>query len=313
MCRVLTQFFCWECGHITSFVEQAQRISRVPVRRISRRDHQVVDCTCHEVKVLRMSTERSMPCEHCFDLSLRDRATGPLPNDLAEDEMHDLIRARRLWGIKERTLKEALRQLPKRALCLQYHEYWPENEFPILRVVPSNEIPEDRDKCGICWGSLAKFGEHSEGGCDGEIPIMLPCGHIFGKLCLLKGISAEQLSKCPFCTVEFDMTNIRILAANIRDNIFNEDAPNWIPWCVRVMVKHLIAPLFFAVIHSMDVGPGIMRDWRSSLSTAWRVFMALTLICSWPYTIFLCLRFSQYYIGQVAALALLASYIRFIN
>jgi len=288
MCRVLTQFFCWECGHITSFVEQAQRITRVPIRRISRRDQQVVDCTCHEVKVLRMSTERSMPCEHCFNLSLRNRATGPILDHLAEEEMHDLVRARRLWGIKKRTLKESLRQLSKRALCLQYHANWPDDEFPILRVVPVEDIPEDRDKCGICCGSLTKCGEHSGGGCEGEITIMLPCGDIFGKLCLLKGISMGHSSKCPCCTAEFDMTNITILAANIRDSIFNEDALHWTPWCVWVIIKQLIAPWVIAAIYCMDVGPGIMRDWRSSLSTTERVLPALAFICSWPLLVALC-------------------------
>jgi hypothetical protein len=129
---------------------------------------------------------------------------------------------------------------------------------------------------------------------------MLPCGDIFGKLCLLKGISMGHSSKCPFCTSEFDMTNIAILAANIRDSIFNEDALHWIPWCVWVIIKQLITPWVIAAIYCMDVGPGIMRDWRSSLSTTERVLPALAFICSWPLLVALCVWLLQYYMGYVA-------------
>jgi hypothetical protein len=241
-----------------------------------------------------------MPCEHCFDLSLQNRETGPPNDDLAEEAMHDLIRARRLWGIKKRTLKESLRQLSKRVFCPQYHKYWPDDEFPILRVVPLEDIPEDRDKCGICCGCLTECGEHSEGGCEGEIAIMLPCGDIFGKLCLLKGVSMGHPSKCPFCTAEFDMTNIPLLIVNIRDSIFNEDALNWTPWCLWVTIKKLIAPWFMAVIYSMNVGPGIMRDWRSSLSTKGRILRALASICSGPLLVALCFCLSHYSMRYIA-------------
>lgn len=62
-----------------------------------------------------------------------------------------------------------------------------------LPVISISELPEEHNTCHICK-------EAFENRNDSELPVRLPCGHIFGKICISKWISNRT---CPLCRAIF--------------------------------------------------------------------------------------------------------------
>ena len=61
-----------------------------------------------------------------------------------------------------------------------------------LPVVKINDLPEGIHGCSLCTEAF----EDTE---DSEVPVRLPCRHIFGKLCILQWVSSNT---CPACLAD---------------------------------------------------------------------------------------------------------------
>lgn len=122
---------------------------------------------------------------------------------------------------------------------------------PIMRVVPPGTIPEDSARCGVCWGSMIVTGDEA---CEGGLPRMLPCGHIYGKQCIWKVF--EQYDSCPLCTKRYRVRRQRnrgfVVAAidSLREN--RELQRKW--EVARLIMIVIGMPVFFAATLTMDDG-----------------------------------------------------------
>jgi len=75
----------------------------------------------------------------------------------------------------------------------------PEDPVDNFPIIPRNNIPESKNICAICQGSLVLHGEVA---CQGGQAVKLPCGHIFGRECIrmITTMPAEAArTKCPVC------------------------------------------------------------------------------------------------------------------
>lgn len=59
-------------------------------------------------------------------------------------------------------------------------------------------IPEDKNKCGICFRNYNQIEDDSD---ENEVacqPMRISCGHVFGSKCL-ENMSSRGISTCPYC------------------------------------------------------------------------------------------------------------------
>jgi hypothetical protein len=64
----------------------------------------------------------------------------------------------------------------------------------------TQDFPPEDGKCSIC---KEKIGSCPESGEKGS-PIKLPCGHIFGEICITAWLNGNK-SSCPFCRRKYDL------------------------------------------------------------------------------------------------------------
>jgi hypothetical protein len=160
-------------------------------------------------------------------------------------------------------------RVPPRCLPLQFlpNKYLTDSsEFssPDIMVVSPGLIPRDLDKCGVCWGSLVGTGDAA---CEGGLPRMLPCGHIYGKKCISKVF--EQISFCPYCTRKYTIRRrgkqrMDPVSAVI-DGLMEDPRlePEWL--FARNVVMRILTPFVLAVVLTMDVGPKVGVNGREML------------------------------------------------
>ena len=82
---------------------------------------------------------------------------------------------------------------------------------PELLVIAPGTIPEDSDRCGVCYGSLTSL--EPDEWCEGYGARKLPCGHFFGRRCLQSTFDIGQeedgppKARCPYCQRQFLVTS----------------------------------------------------------------------------------------------------------
>jgi hypothetical protein len=158
----------------------------------------------------------------------------------------------------------SVERVPPRSLPLHFEPnpyLIDNNEFasPVIYVVPPGAIPQDMEKCGVCWGL---FGVSGEDACEGGFPRRLPCGHIYGRECISKTFRKWDI--CPYCTRTYKVRRRRYPgsltpgydAAAIYDPIEHPMLePGWVHGWSFVMWA--LVPFVVAVVLTMDVGPRV--------------------------------------------------------
>jgi len=117
-----------------------------------------------------------------------------------------------LWSRRERFMRE-------------FAEYIstldPEDPMDNFPTIPKNHIPESKNICAICQGSLVL---HGEAACQGRQAVKLPCGHIFGRECIrmITTMPAEAArNKCPFCRKDFSRDHLQEARGFVSDSLRN--------------------------------------------------------------------------------------------
>lgn len=67
-----------------------------------------------------------------------------------------------------------------------------------------SDLDRDNRQCGICREPYEANASQVDGGvidhAKPEIPLALPCGHVFGSICLETWLTPQRNNFCPFCT-----------------------------------------------------------------------------------------------------------------
>lgn len=91
----------------------------------------------------------------------------------------------------------------------------------LLTKVEMEDLDDDRKECLICTIS---YGHSPQANQEAEIPVQLPCGHVFGEACIAAAF--EQLAwTCPYCRAPYDADKFVL-------NRFPKkiESPWWMEW-----------------------------------------------------------------------------------
>jgi hypothetical protein len=159
---------------------------------------------------------------------------------------------------------------------------------PKIKIVPPGTIQPEHEKCGICWGSLTT--SDPEEACSGRGARRLPCGHIFGRKCLVStfNIGSEGqprgTNRCPACRQLFRVSLTRhssplpfyqVSIASFSNNMAS--SLGTIGLCMLV----LLLPYIYAVAISMDIGVkvNVFSDHWLRTTPKWlRITMAVLML-----------------------------------
>ena len=75
---------------------------------------------------------------------------------------------------------------------------------PIIQIIPptlNESLSDDKNACVICCENLTSDGRH-------EIVVLVGCGHIFGKDCILQWIKKGK-KECPNCKKKTKVSDVR--------------------------------------------------------------------------------------------------------
>jgi hypothetical protein len=251
MCRLFSEHFFHECGHIG--------ITKVAFER----------CDCLEIQYSMHCRDGDF-CPPCSESNLsKDPFAEPATKEAAkaiEEKIRELMKTRRRWRLRKQQLNPWHRESCSSPICKNadkqnLKQYWPDMKYSNMRFIPAEEISQDR--CGICWGS---YNGDDDDLCDDKgLRLMLPCGHVFGKSCIEHALyqrGKDNLGNhCPLCTVEFypqhhDTPEFEVSIINISTG---EMPTNRLVRAAWSLVFYLSSPWFFAVIFVMEVGPKYTR------------------------------------------------------
>jgi hypothetical protein len=131
---------------------------------------------------------------------------------------------------------------------------------PKIKVVPPGTIQPEHEKCGICWGSLTTNDPEA---CSGRGARRLPCGHIFGRKCLVStfNIGNEDqprgTNRCPACRQQFRVSLTRYSSPlpfyNESIKSFSNNMASSLG-TIGLGMLILLLPYIYAVAISMDIG-----------------------------------------------------------
>jgi hypothetical protein len=155
---------------------------------------------------------------------------------------------------------------------------------PELRIVPAGKIKPHQDSCEICLGSLTSF--DPEESCSGHGARKLPCGHIYGRQCIVDALtkSLEKIKRCPHCRKEFSISKARHYSSR---HYFMKsiDAVERNNGQTGVLAVCALFPLFLAVALSMNVAPKLNVDSEDrARGYSWwkRTLFAVVILATWP-------------------------------
>ncbi|KAN0116912.1 hypothetical protein V8E51_002889 [Hyaloscypha variabilis] len=231
MCRIHTETMYAQCGH-TFFT---QRTVQHP--------------SCVNTDLYSMATNNNQICPRCQSEPPAARITDDVGN--IED-----------WRRRMVECQEALAATPTGPTFNAVPvNHWP-NFFltdrcdllrPEVQVVPPGMIRPENDRCGVCCGSLTSLDKDEE--CKGYGARRLPCGHIFGRRCLLSTFQIGQeapgrrRARCVACFREFLITLNRQSSPlpfwvasieNLVTTVFRRYGTRWTP-AVAAIFPYLIA------------------------------------------------------------------------
>ena len=155
---------------------------------------------------------------------------------------------------------------------------------PELRIVPAGKIKPHQDRCGICLGSLTSF--DPEESCSGHGARKLPCGHIYGRQCIVDAFtkSLEKIKRCPHCRREFSISKARYYSTRYYF-MQSIDAVERNNGQTGVLAVCALFPLFLAVAISMNVAPKLNVDSgdKARRYSRWEmVLLAVVILAVWP-------------------------------
>ena len=182
-----------------------------------------------------------------------------------------LSKWRENWSLRAKLVGIDTKAMPQHTIPLRF----PYNKHlldltdfssPLLTVVPPKLVPEEWQKCGICWGNLSLT---SVEGCEGGWARVLPCGHIYGKGCL--AVTLRHFGNCPLCTRKYRVRSQMHPDPVAMANYGLMAEPNQYigqRWALAVLdspfLRSLLFPLALAAVLTMDVGPRLRGDHREA-------------------------------------------------
>ncbi|PBP15809.1 hypothetical protein BUE80_DR013442 [Diplocarpon rosae] len=86
----------------------------------------------------------------------------------------------------------------------------------LYREVTPEEIPQEKDICGICQGSMNAGSSDAEDWCSSRSACALPCDHYFGVACLSGWMIEKEKNSCPTCRQEYKIMHQLSLAEQSR-------------------------------------------------------------------------------------------------
>lgn len=132
---------------------------------------------------------------------------------------------------------------------------------PKIKVVPPGTIQPEHEKCGICWGSLTT--KDPEEACSGQGARRLPCGHIFGRKCLVSAFNIGNegqprgTNRCPACHQQFRVSFTKYSSPlpfyQVSIASFSNDMVSSLG-TIGLLMLVLLLPYIYAVAISMNIG-----------------------------------------------------------
>jgi len=161
----------------------------------------------------------------------------------------------------------------------------------ICRLFHREWIPEEFDRCGICYSSLTSLDPNEY--CEGYGARKLSCGHIFGRKCLLSTFEIGQegggppKSRCPTCQMQFlialnsKVERLPFVAASL-SHYLNVAFPSFL--FLEIFLMGAIFPYILGVGMSMELAAKVnvrRRHWLPTTPRWIRLLSAAFGVASW--------------------------------
>lgn len=128
-----------------------------------------------------------------------------------------------------------------------------------LEALQPAEVPAHQNPCPICYSPFTNDEGDETDIC--EQPSGLPCGHIFGRTCILAAFKTAP--SCPLCRATYSVGTeihfiVEVISALFKDCLRSGPVAEvgFTPreQCARVVLLYALLPVIMAVIFTMDVG-----------------------------------------------------------
>ena len=195
---------------IVNFYQRGSGINRIPLEEFTSQDMEnnleeddddsINTPVNQEGELVRDIEQEDTDLEYLLDL-----AEFSYTNSALQEEVRELAENETLRGLYdgEHELDEEDRGFRKAPSEV-------EGILKSLSRVEINLLEADDLKCSICHSEYSKergdttkqvsdFDEESSDPEASENPVMLPCGHLFGDLCIYKWLQEPRPASCPLC------------------------------------------------------------------------------------------------------------------
>jgi hypothetical protein len=132
-----------------------------------------------------------------FDLWANEDAANPTDDDISLFLRIRLVVRRTYIRINEEVVIEDQELMEQALLCRIQALFSP---------VPLESLQIDQLDCDICYNRLGEDIINEDGLTPAENPIRLPCGHVFGQVCIKQFLQAVGNPKCPLCRHSLDLS-----------------------------------------------------------------------------------------------------------